>query len=205
MQIDHLVYAAADLDVASERLEQELGVRPAFGGTHTAFGTHNALLGLGGRTYLEVLAPDPSAEQPATPGTFGLAGANRSELLATWAIACDDIEASVARAREHGVDLGDPVPAERVNEHGNRLTWQLTLNPLAGGPLPFLIDWGRTRHPSESAPTGLLLEHLHIEHPNPDELQRGLAALNSEVEVRGAAFPALVARIRGPHGMVELR
>ena len=205
MQIDHLVYAAADLEAASERLGRELGVRPTFGGRHTAFGTHNALAGLGGRAYLEVLAPDPGAEQPATPGTFGLAAANRSELLATWAIACDDIEATVARAREHGVDLGDPVSVERVDEDGNRLTWQLTLNPLAGGPLPFLIDWGRSRHPSESAPRGLLLEHLHIEHPNPDELQSGLVALNADVEVRGGAAPALFARIRGPNGVVELR
>ena len=205
MQIDHLVYAAADLEAASERLERELGVRPTFGGRHTAFGTHNALVGLGGRTYLEVLAPDPGAEQPATPGTFGLADANRSELLATWAIASDDIQATVARALEHGVDLGDPVPVERVDEAGNRLTWQLTLNPLAGGPLPFLIDWGRSRHPSESAPSGLLLEHLHIEHPNPDELQSGLVALNADVEVRDGAASALVARIRGPNGVVELR
>ena len=153
VQIDHLVYAAADLDVATEQLERELGVRPAFGGRHPAFGTHNALLGLGGRAYLEALAPDPGAAQPATPGTFGLADENGSELLATWAIACDDIEAAVARARERGFDPGDPVPLERVDEHGNRLTWQLTLNFLAGGPMPFLISWGETRtRPSPRRP-----------------------------------------------------
>ena len=205
VQIDHLVYAAADLGAATERLERELGVQPTFGGRHPAFGTHNALLGLGGRTYLEALAPDPGAAQPATPGMFGLANENASELLATWAIACDDIEAAVAHARERGFDVGDPVPVERVDEHGHLLTWQLTVNFLAGGPMPFLIDWGRTPHPSQSAPTGLVLEQLHIEHPDPDALQQGLAALDAEVDVRRASCPALVAQIRGPHGTVELR
>lgn len=205
VQIDHLVYAAADLDAAIERLERELGVRPAFAGRHPAFGTHNALLGLGGRTYLEVLAPDPGAPQPATPGTFGLADEHRSELLATWAIACDDIEAAVARARERGFDPGDPVPLERVDEQGNRLTWQLTLNFLAGGPMPFLIEWGQSPHPSASAPTGLALEQLHVEDPDPEALQKALAALDTEVDLRRAASPALVAHIRGPHGTIELR
>jgi len=71
--------------------------------------------------------------------------------------------------------------------------------------MPFLINWGETPHPSQSAPTGLVLENLLIEHPNPDALQKGLAALNAEVDVRRAASPALVAHIRGPNGTVELR
>lgn len=205
MRIDHLVYAASDLEVAVERLEQQLGVRPAYGGRHPTVGTHNALLGLGGATYLEVLAPDPSVPDRSMPGTFGLADHNRSELLATWAVACDDIEAAVVTARERGFDPGDPVPLERLDEHGNRLTWRVTINFLAGGPLPFLIDWGRSTHPALSAPTGLTLEQFHIEHPDPDALRGDLAALDADVAVRPAGSPALVARIRGPRGTVELR
>ena len=205
VQIDHLVYATADLDAAIERFERDLGVRPALGGRHPEFGTHNALLGLGGRTYLEALAPDPGAAQPATPGTFGLADENKADLLAAWAVACDDIEEAVARARARGFDPGDPISAERVDDRGNRLTWQLTINFLAGGPMPFLIAWGQTPHPSQSAPAGLVLEHLDVEHPDPDTVQRAFEALAVDVEVRPAASPALVARIRGPHGTVELR
>ena len=205
MELDHLVYAAADLETAVDALEQRLGVRAGPGGRHEALGTHNALLGLGPATYLEILAPDPEAENPATPGVLGLASATSSELLATWAVRCDDIDDAVARARERGFDPWDPVDAHRTGADGRTTHWRLTINALAGGPLPFLIDWGDAPHPASSAPSGLGLESFHLEDPEPDGLLAGLSALGVQVDVRRADAPALVALISGPHGPVELR
>ena len=49
--IDHLVFAAPDLDRAVDDLAARFGVRASAGGKHTGRGTHNALLSLGPATY----------------------------------------------------------------------------------------------------------------------------------------------------------
>jgi Glyoxalase-like domain len=122
-----------------------------------------------------------------------------------WAIRCDDIDARVAQARARGYDPGDPVELQRATAQGTLLRWRLTRNALGGGPIPFLIDWGDTVHPSRSAPAGLTLLSFHLEHPQPEVLAGALGALAAEVTVVPGPTPGLAARIDGPRGPVDLR
>jgi len=56
MLIDHIIYAAPDLEIAVADIERRFAVRPSGGGKHTRQGTHKKLLSLGPRTYLEIVA-----------------------------------------------------------------------------------------------------------------------------------------------------
>lgn len=204
MLIDHLVYATSDLATAVADLADRFGVRACAGGRHTGLGTHNALLALGPRTYLEIIAPDPDQPDPPGPRPFGVDSAGRG-MLAAWALACDDIETAVASARSRGYDPGEVAGMRRAAPTGEVLRWHLTLNAMAGGPIPFLISWGGTEHPAASASGGLILDAFHIEHPDPTSLTPSLTALGASVQVTRANSPALVASLHGPNGPGVLR
>lgn len=194
--IDHLVYAAPDLDAAVDEIEQRFGVRAAGGGQHLGLGTHNRLLALGKRTYLEIIAPDPGQPEPDLPRPFGVDGVTTPGLVG-WAITCDDIDEARTAAATAGFDPGAVIGGQRRTASGEVLRWRLTSNALTGGVVPFLISWGDTPSPAISAPPGLVLESVHVEHPEPALITSCLQALGAEAEVRSAPEPALVAVISG--------
>lgn len=204
MQIDHLIYAHPDLHAAVASLHRHLGVEATGGGKHPGRGTHNKLLALGPRTYLELIAPDPSQPAPATPRPYGVEGITQGGLVG-WAVAVDDIEAACTYARSRGFDPGPVVDGHREDASGSLLRWRVTANAQVAGLVPFLISWGDTRHPAADAPVGLSLSSISVEHPRPTEIRTALVAMGADVEVRRAPRPALVARIDGPHGDRELR
>lgn len=173
-------------------------------GQHPGRGTHNKVLGLGPRTYLEIIAPDPTQPEPSESRPYGVEGIARGQLVG-WALACEDIEGAVERACSKGFDPGGVVDGQRVSSTGTMLRWRVTGNAQTAGLVPFLIDWVNTPHPAVDAPPGLALLSVHLEHPDPRSLATALAALGTNVEVRKASEPALVARIGGPQGEQELR
>jgi glyoxalase-like protein len=204
--VDHLVYGVANLQTGIDELERSLGVRAAGGGQHLGRGTHNALLALGGTSYLEIIAPDP--EQKRAPGAlmFGLETLRRSQLIG-WAIRTAKIDALVAKARATGYDPGPIESMERLRLDGTALQWRLTSMPFSHSSfvVPFVIDWGASSHPSESAPAGVALVALRIEHPDPVGIQAALGALQLDVPVAHGPEPALIAVLDTPRGRFELR
>jgi Glyoxalase-like domain len=96
MLIDHIIYAAPDLEEAAADIEQRFGVSAAYAGQHAGQGTHNMVLALGPRTYLEIIAPDPEQPEPSAPRPHGVDGVTQGRLVG-WALACGDIEKHAQR------------------------------------------------------------------------------------------------------------
>jgi hypothetical protein len=204
--IDHIVYGVDDLRAGVDDLAEQLGVRAAPGGKHVGRGTHNALLALGGDSYLEIIAIDPDQPASAEPVPFAL-DRLRLPRLVGWATRVTDIEQSARRARDRGFDPGPIHAMSRRRPDGVLLEWHLTRHDEDPGRVvvPFLIDWGSSPHPSKASPTGVTLVELRAEHPSPDDLRRALAALGADVAVDEAPEPALIATLDTPKGRVVLR
>jgi hypothetical protein len=213
LRIDHLVYAAVDLDAAVDDVASLLGVRPAAGGRHVGVGTRNFLLSLapdGERgPYLELIGPDPTQTMPAgTPLPFGIDRLGQAGLVG-FALGTGELDAVVGRARADGYDPGEPQGMQRATPDGGLLSWRLTRGTApagrGGGLVPFLIDWLESPHPSTTTPRGATLVALRAEHPDPAAVLATHRALGWSMEVRRGPAPALTATIDGPNGSVELR
>lgn len=203
---DHLVYATSDLRASLDELAGWLGVRPGAGGQHVGFGTRNALLALGPDAYLEVIAPDPDQPHPSSPRVFGL-DERREPGIVAWARRDDDLRGRRARAEAHDVDLGMIFPMSRHLPDGRLLRWHLLFPalPLAGGLVPFFIDWGSNENPARTAAPGCRLLELRGEARAPHEARALLEAVGVDLEVVGGDRDGLVATIETPRGEVVLR
>jgi hypothetical protein len=97
VQIDHVIYAAVDLDAAAARVESELGLPARAGGRHEGLGTHNRIVPLGGG-YLELVAVADPEEAASSDFGRGLVArlARGADGLLAWIVAVDDVD-SVAR------------------------------------------------------------------------------------------------------------
>ena len=204
-RVDHLVYGCRDLELGIREIERLLGVRAAVGGRHPLWGTHNALLALGARSYLEIIAPDPDQAPPTARRPFGLDSLKRSHLI-TWAANGTDLPTRRDEALRVGVPLGEVLSGSRRRADGLVLQWRLTdLHcVIADGVIPFLIDWGTSVHPATAAPRGATLVELKAEHPEPERIRRMLEALALNLSVDAAPRPSLTATIRGPNGIVVI-
>ncbi|MEV5873062.1 VOC family protein [Streptomyces sp. NPDC052101] len=178
--LDHLVLATPDLAATVADFAQRTGVMPVPGGAHPDLGTRNHLVGLGGRSYLEILGPDPEQPEPAEPRPFGVDQLAGPRTL-TWAISPPHLESAIKTARARGYDPGPVHPMSRRTPDGTVLRWRLTDGGHAhpSGLVPFLIDWGSSRHPTSSGlPVTPLLE-VSATAPDPEEVHGPLAALGT--------------------------
>ncbi|MDO5740218.1 MAG: VOC family protein [Ornithinimicrobium sp.] len=214
--LDHLVYAVPDLDAAIEEFAMKTGARPVAGGSHPGRGTRNALIGLrwrgSRRCYLELLAPDP--EQPdVNPATMMLdlgAVLSTAPRMHTWAIRPGDLDATLARAAQAQVEVGEAVSASRVTPAGTTLSWRLAVPAPLGlaGLQPFLIDWGAGGHPSGDPLPIVELLHLELAHPQPALVGSRLDMLGVGPEIgaelRTEPSPAMTVTLATPSGVVVL-
>lgn len=207
-ELDHIVVTAPTLRAGVEWVRERLGATAELGGAHVGMGTHNCLLKLGDAVYLEVLAPDPNAPQPARPRWFSLdrLAQDAPPRLTAWVASTGDLRAAVRASPER---LGNVEPMRR-----GALDWLITIPedgslPL-GGAAPILIEWLAPPHPaSRLRESGCMLVRLEIASAEAGRVERLLDAIGftGEVQIRpveAGARPLLLAHVRTASGIVRL-
>jgi hypothetical protein len=201
-RLDHLVVTAASLEEGVGYVRRELGVAPETGGEHASMGTHNCLLKLGDKVFLEVIAPNPRAPHPGRPRWFQLDEPEsiRAPRLATWVVRCDDIHAAASPS------LGKIETMERGS-----FEWLITVPhdgrlPLQG-VAPTLIQWQSGSHPADALQDlACSLARFEGIHPQPERVNGMLRSIGfvGEFQVLAGKAPALVAHIQTPAGRRRL-
>jgi hypothetical protein len=208
IQPDHIILGCQDLDEGIACAEKLFGYRAAIGGSHPGKGTRNALLKMGRRSYLEILAPDPA--QPQLNWHKEIVALDEP-LLVGWAVPSRNLDHYAADLRSKGIACIGPTPGSRTKPNGEVLRWRtLVLEDDKQGILPFYIEWAEdSPHPSSDAPgaclfrsmyhTGQVIQtpapgpdfHLRI-MPNfpPAQLHVFIDGLFGEVELKSKAIPS---------------
>jgi catechol 2,3-dioxygenase-like lactoylglutathione lyase family enzyme len=207
--LDHILLGCNDLERGIAFVEERTGVKAAFGGVHPGRGTQNALLSLGERHYLEIIAPDPKQAGTAGPQS-SVARLGLRELaeprLVTWAAHPGSVAALAEKLKKAGVAAEGPTPGSRKRPDGRLLEWKtVNLADDVGGLLPFFIEWGADSvHPSVDAPKGCELVSFEAMSPKPEVLRTQFRAVEIEISVQQGEKEMLRAKIRGPKGTMEL-
>jgi catechol 2,3-dioxygenase-like lactoylglutathione lyase family enzyme len=201
--LDHVILGCTDLDEGIEFVFQHLGVRAIAGGVHPGAGTKNALLSLGTRRYLEIMAPDPL--QPNAPDPRNVRTL-KDPALVGWAEHRDHLDDFAGKLHAAGVVYVGPVPGSRKRPDGSVLNWKsLPLKDDEHGVLPFFIEWGASStHPSVDSPKGCGIDEVRITTPNPASLETLGKTLDLDVAIAKATATRLTARLHGPKGSLTL-
>jgi hypothetical protein len=200
---DHMLLGCGDLDEGIAFVEEKLGVKASFGGVHPGRGSRNALLSLGKRKYLEIIAPDP--EQPRSADVRGLYKLDAPRLIG-WAAHVDDMDALIEKLTAARVALKPMSLGARQRPSAQMLRWKaLSLQDDEGGLLPFFIEWSKdSPHPSTDAPAGCRLERFELGTPQPAPLRARLSQLSLDAAVVSAKQASLRAAMAGPKGTLRL-
>jgi TusA-related sulfurtransferase len=186
------------------------------GGEHPLMGTHNHLMQVGEGVFLEVIAINPTAPAPDRPRWYGLdnpfvrAQLARGPKLLTWVVNTSDMTSSINTAQtKTGVSFGEAISVQRGN-----LNWQFGIPDdgrlLAGGLLPYLIEWQTDHHPAADMPDlGCKLVRLTLYHSYTAWLTNILDVLGARhlvtvqpIDAVRAAF--VEAKFETPQGVVSL-
>lgn len=216
--IDHLVIAVRDPNGAAGILERDVGLAVTAGGRHEAWGTFNRLAFLGD-TYVELIGVfdralvEAAGGSPVAHASAALLDAGH-EGLATFALATDDIGGEVARLREAGARIGEPVAGSRVRPDGGVVRWWTAAASLGPAEPPFLIEhddagaeWGfeaRAERDGFRHPVGGRVRLAAVELPvtNPRRVARSYrATLGLAFDTSfSAGIRGQVIRLRGGNG-----
>jgi hypothetical protein len=201
--LDHILLGCSDLDRGIELVEDKTGVRPAIGGVHPGRGTRNALLSLGERRYLEIIAPDPAQSEIVH---YPQLRSMTDPRLVGWAVHPPDIAAVTRQLTENKIAFKGPDDGSRKRPDGRVLSWKtINLADDHHGLLPFFIEWSADSvHPSKDAPRGCSLAYFEVMSDEPDDLSATVKRIGLDVPVQRSDKTRLRALITGPKGDLGL-
>ena len=183
--IDHIVIGAANLEKATEKVEELLQTKFSTSGKHSLMATHNRLARLQNSAYMEIIAIDPSASFPKScfqeQRWFSLDSPTTQRRLTTgpqplcWVVAVNNIEQFASNC---GYSPGRVTEMSRGD-----FRWKLTVpnngDLSEGGILPVLIEWPKGKNPAEAMPeSNLVLKQITLFHPSPDFIEPILSAMD---------------------------
>ena len=213
-QLDHIVVAAKTLDEGRAWARNTLGVDAVGGGQHDGLATHNTLLRLDGKRYLEIIAIDANAGAANFPRWFGLDTVEVQQhirhgpRLVAWVARCSGALNAIEQLSQTQDYAASVVrPASRAD-----FRWRFAFTPdgarIDGGVLPHLIQWDCDVHPCDRLPAaGLSLAALMLGAPEPERVSAMLASLcftDTPVQMGQSTAPNLVAMLQTPMGSVVL-
>jgi hypothetical protein len=202
-KVDHIVYVCDHLPTGIEYIADLFGIAPEISGKHMAWGTHNALLSLGGECYFEVIAPDPDNPVEATIFDFQN---KKEDLLLTWVYRPENIQFCYDQGHAIGVPFGKIQSGSRKKVNGSLLEWHISdlSITLADGVIPSLIDWKNSPHPAPHLPQGCTLKNLKAIHPDAKNIKAQMEKLEIAFDLEMGEMPRLIAEIETPKGIVRL-
>ncbi len=179
------------------------GVRAVAGGNHRKLGTHNALMHLGNRSYLEIVAPDP--DHDGGPWSRSLQELTEPTLL-HWVLARSNLGDYTKGLS--GLIGGDNEVGSIARHHPTlgELSWEILLLPQHdhGCLVPFLIDWGDSTHPTELLEHRCTLGNARISTSDLPDVMKIASWLGIDAEFVEASEPKLEFRIDTPKGEIIL-
>jgi hypothetical protein len=201
--LDHIILGCSDLDKGIEFVHDGTGVRAAMGGVHPGRGTRNALLSLGERRYLEIIAPDPAQTEIVH---FPQIRSMTDPRLIGWAAHPPDITALAKQLQENKVKFTGPDDGSRKRPDGHVLNWKtINLADDRHGLLPFFIEWSADSiHPSKDASAKCTLDYFEILSTDPQELAATLKRIGIDFPVQRSDKARIQAMISGPKGDLKL-
>ena len=204
LPLDHVIVGIDSLERGMTLLAEITGVTPVIGGVHPGRGTRNALISLGARRYLELMAPDP-AQQVRSAQVDTLRKLHTLTPIG-WAIHVSNADSARVAWRAAHLSPGTPQQGSRARPDGRVLRWR-TIDPFGidSPVLPFAIEWDSTSvHPATDAPSGCSLADFRITSPHAGAIVDALRAAHLDVTVERDVRDAIQIALACPNGRINL-
>ncbi len=140
LTIDHVTMAGPDLKKMQADLAT-LGIRSEYGGPHSNRATEMAITSFPDGSYLELIAPQPTADPKALAEHYWSAKMKAGAGPSAWAVRSADAAVEVKRLQTAGMTTGALTRSGRTRPDGVKLDWETaTVGPGPNGVFfPFLI------------------------------------------------------------------
>jgi hypothetical protein len=140
LKIDHVTVAGSSL----KRLQASLagvGIETVYGGAHSNGATEMALVSFPDGSYLELIAPQPHADEHALAAHAWAKFMKDDAGPCAWAVREKDVAAEVKRLQDAGIAVTPPLRNGRQRPDGVRLDWETAQVGVEtnGTFFPFLI------------------------------------------------------------------